>query len=71
MIPYPSIRQEIARQRHGDRLRAAAQARLARTARLEREPSGRVAAMRLVRLLRLRRARRAAVVEPTPATSAE
>ena len=71
MIPHPSIHQEIARQRHDDRLRAASQARLARTVWLEHEPSGRVAAMRLARLLRLRRARPAAVVEPTPATNAE
>jgi hypothetical protein len=71
MIPQPSIHQDIARQRHGDRLHEAAQARLARTVGLEHEPSERVAGMRLARLLRLRRARAAAVVEPTPATNAE
>jgi hypothetical protein len=71
MIPHPSIHQDIARQRHGDRLHEAAQARLARTVGLEHEPSERVAGMRLARLLRLRRARAAAVVEPTPATNAE
>jgi hypothetical protein len=71
MIPHPSIHQEVARQRHGDRLHEAAQARLARTVGLEHEPSERVAGMRLARLLRLRRARATAVVEPTPATNAE
>jgi hypothetical protein len=72
MIPQPSIHQDIARQRHGDRLHEAAQARLARTVGLEHEPGERrVAGMRLARLLRLRRARAAAVVEPAPATNAE
>jgi hypothetical protein len=71
MIPQPSIHQDIARQRHGDRLHEAAQARLARTVGLEHEPSERVAGMRLARLLRLRRARAATVVEPAPATNVE
>lgn len=71
MFPDPSIHLEIARQRHDDRLREATQARLARTVRLEHEPSERVAAMRLARRLRLRRARAAAVVEPTPAANPE
>ncbi len=70
MIPHPSIHQDIARQRHGDRLHEAAQARLAWTVRLEHEPSEHVAA-RLARLLHLRRAHAAAVVEPKPATTAE
>ncbi len=70
MTPHPSLLQEIARQRHGDFLREAAQARLARTVRLQDEPSEHVAA-RLARLLRLRRARPAAVIEPKPVTNAE
>jgi hypothetical protein len=71
MIPHPSIHQEIARQRHGDRLREAARAQLARTVRLQHEPSEPAAATRLARLLRLRRARVAALIESTPATNAE
>jgi hypothetical protein len=70
MIPRPSIHQDIARQRHADRLREAAQAQLAWRARLDHEPSERVAT-RLARLLRLRRARAAAGVEPTPAPNPE
>jgi len=59
----PSLNLEIARHRHADLLHAAAQERLARTARLERQPRERPAAAQLTWLLHFRR-RSAAVAEP-------
>jgi hypothetical protein len=47
--------QEIARQRQADRLRGAAQERLARAARLAPKPAAPVEWARLARLLHLRR----------------
>ncbi len=67
MYPNPFLNQEIARYRHADLLREATQARLARTARLERQPRERLAAARLTWLLHLPR-RRKAVVEPVANT---
>jgi hypothetical protein len=61
--PNPLLNQEIARHRHADLLREAAQARLARTARLERRPRQRLAAAQLSWLLRFPR-RRTTVVDP-------
>jgi hypothetical protein len=60
------VGQEIARQRQAERLREAAQERLARTARLDRTPAQRVEWVWLARLLHLRRARKLAA-EPAPA----
>jgi len=53
----PLLNQEIARYRHSDLLREAAQARLVRTARLERQPRQRLAAAQLTWLLHLLRKR--------------
>jgi hypothetical protein len=63
MYPSSFSNQEIARHRHADLLREATQARLARTARLERQPRQRLAAAQLTWLLRFAR-RRTTVVEP-------
>lgn len=63
MSPDPLLNQEIARHRHAELLREATQERLARTARLERQPRQRLAAAQLTWLLRFPR-RRTTVVEP-------
>jgi hypothetical protein len=63
------LHEEIARLRHAELLREAAQERLARTARLDRAPAPRVEWARLARLLHLRRAREVAP-EPAPAPTA-
>ena len=61
---HPFVNQEIARYHHADLLREATQARLARTARLDRHPrKRRLAAARLTWLLHFPR-RRTAVAEP-------
>jgi hypothetical protein len=57
------LNHEIPRQRHADLLREATQERLARTARLERQPRKRLAAEQLTWLLHFPR-RRTAVAEP-------
>jgi hypothetical protein len=59
MYPNPFSNQEIARHRHAELLREATQARLARTARLERQPRERLAATQLTWLLHLPRRRKA------------
>ena len=63
MYPSPLLYQEIARHRHADRLREATQARLARTALLERRPRQRPAAAQLTWILHFPR-RRTTVIEP-------
>jgi hypothetical protein len=63
MHPNPAQNQEIALHRHAVLLREATQERLARTARLERQPRQRLAAAQLSWLLRFPR-RRTTVVEP-------
>jgi len=60
---HPLLHEEIARYRHAYPLPEATQARLARTARLERQPRQRLAAAQLTWLLYFRR-RSAAVAEP-------
>jgi hypothetical protein len=63
MHPNSFLNQEIARQRHAELLREATQERLARTARLERQPRQRLPAAQLTWLLHFRRTR-TTVVEP-------
>jgi hypothetical protein len=65
MYPDPFSNQEIAHHRHAELLREATQARLARTARLERRPRERLAATQLTWLPHFPR-RRTTVVEPVP-----
>jgi hypothetical protein len=59
----PSFHQEIVRHRHAELLREATEARLARTARFERQPRELSAAAQLTWLLHFPR-RRTAVAEP-------
>lgn len=63
MHPNPLLNQEIARYRHAELLREATQARLARTAPLERQRRQWLPAAQLSWLLHLRRTR-TTVVEP-------
>ena len=60
---HPLLHEEIARYRHAYPLTEATQARLARTARLERQPRQRLAAAQLTWLLRFPR-RRTTAAEP-------
>ena len=69
MASLSYFHQEIVRQHQADRLREAAQERLARTAWLGRAPARRVKWARFARLMHLRQERKVAA-EPAPSSTA-